>query len=183
MYRHGELIGGSHLLFALMMVVRRKSVWASAATTYVKVVNGSTELRARQPPARRTSIYTHYDSMQDDAPPGGDGSAAAPFQTIQQGIDRAGPGTQVLVADGVYREMVIFPVSGSINQWIQVKAEGSGAILDGSEHRTGKIWTPHPTRARVWFMSLGSPMVYLARDGQRYKYDDLAVIADSKPWW
>jgi hypothetical protein len=156
----------------------------AAATTYeVKVIVGSTELngatttQTEELPIAPTTIL----HVNDDAPAGGDGSAAAPFKTIQEAVNRAAPGMQVLVADGVYNEAVTFPNSGNVNQWIQVKAEGGGAILDGSEHRTGKIWTPHPTRARVWFMQLGSPIVYLARDGQRYyKYDDLAGLLQTR---
>jgi len=64
------------------------------------------------------------------APAGGDGSAAAPFRTIQEGVNHATPGTQVLVTDGVYHETVTFPASGSPGQWIQVKAQGAGAILE-----------------------------------------------------
>lgn len=156
----------------------------TSATTYeVKVLVGSTELSGAtttQPddlPIAPTTIL----HVNDDAPVGGDGSAAAPFQTIQAAVNRAGPGTQVLVADGIYRETVIFQASGSINQWIQVKAEGSGAILDGSQHLTGKIWTPHPTRGRVWFMEMKSPISYLARDEQRfYRYDDLSGLNQSR---
>lgn len=37
---------------------------------------------------------------------GGDGSADRPFRTIQEAADRAMPGTEVLVAPGIYREEV-----------------------------------------------------------------------------
>jgi len=152
----------------------------SPATSYdVKALIGSAEITG--------SVTTQPDELQftpttilhvnDDAPAGGDGSAAAPFRTIQEGVDRATAGTQVLVADGIYHEEITFPASGNVNQWIQVKAEGSGAILDGSQHRTGNIWTPHPTKGRIWFMKVGSAVGYLARDEQRfYKYDDLAGL-------
>ena len=39
--------------------------------------------------------------VDDNAAAGGDGSAAAPLRTIQEGVNRAGPGAQVLVADGI----------------------------------------------------------------------------------
>ena len=46
----------------------------------------------------------YYVDIQAKA--GGDGSAQAPFQRIQQAADRAMPGDEVLVAPGVYREWV-----------------------------------------------------------------------------
>ena len=123
------------------------------------------------------SVVLHVD---DDAPAGGDGSAAMPFQSIQEGVNHASPGAQVLVADGIYQEAVTFPNSGDADQWIQVKAEGSGAILDGSETLSGRIWTAHPTKGRVWYRKIGSPIVYLARDGQRFfKYDTLSGLFQS----
>ncbi|HEX9387798.1 MAG TPA: right-handed parallel beta-helix repeat-containing protein, partial [Anaerolineales bacterium] len=156
----------------------------SPATSYeVKVLNGMTEVSASimtQPnelPITPSSIL----HVNDDAPAGGDGSVDAPFNKIQDAVKHAGPGTQVLVADGIYREAVTFPASGTESSWIQVKAEGSGAILDGSETLTGKIWRPHPSKARVWFMKIGSSIGYLARDQKRfYKYDDLKGLLQSR---
>jgi hypothetical protein len=156
----------------------------SPATAYdVRVLVDSLEVTG--------SFTTQPDQLQftpttvlhvnDDSPAGGNGSAEAPFRTIQEGINHAGPGTQVLVADGIYREAVLFPASGAADQWIQVKAEGSGAILDGSQTRSGRIWTPHPSRAHVWYYRMVHPITYLARDGQRfYKYDDLAGLMQSR---
>ncbi|HSB01031.1 MAG TPA: right-handed parallel beta-helix repeat-containing protein [Anaerolineales bacterium] len=158
--------------------------WLAPATTYeVKVVAGATEFggQAATQPDELQFTPTVVLHVNDDAPAGGDGSAAAPFQTIQEAVNHASPGTQVLVADGIYREAVTFPASGNADQWIQVRAEGSGAILDGSENRTGKIWTPHPTKGRVWFMKLGAPISYLARDQKRfYNYDNLSGLLQSR---
>jgi len=156
----------------------------SQSTSYsIKVLDGSTEISGStitQPGELQfnPAIVLHIN---DDAPAGGDGSAAAPFNTIQEGINHAGPGTQVLVADGIYHEAVTFPASGSPANWIQVKAEGSGAILDGSENLTGNIWTAHETKPHIWIMKIGAPIAYLARDQKRfYMYDDRAGILDSR---
>lgn len=155
----------------------------SPSTTYeVQVVAGATELIG--------SVTTQADELQftparilhvdDNALAGGDGSAAAPFKTIQEAVNRAAPGTQVLVADGVYQEAVTFPASGSADQWIQVKAQGSGAILDGSDTLRGRIWTTHPSRGHVWFTRIDSSITYLARDEKRfYKYDTLSGLLQS----
>jgi hypothetical protein len=155
---------------------------APASTYEVKVFDGTTELigSATTQPDELPFTPAAILYVNDDSPSGGDGSAAAPFRTIQEGVNRAGPGTQVLVADGVYHEAITFPASGTVNQWIQVKAQGSGAVLDGSQNLTGQTWTPHPTKGHVWFKKIGNAIGYLARDQKRfYKYDDLSGLLQS----
>ncbi len=149
------------------------------ATSYdVKVLDGPAEISR--------SITTQQDELQftlstvlhvsANAPAGGNGSVSSPFQTIQEGVNHAGPGTQVLVADGIYHEAVVFPASGSAGNWIQVKAEGSGAILDGSQNRTGSIWTA-TTVNHVYFTKISGPIAYLARDQLRfYAYETRAAL-------
>ncbi len=152
------------------------------ATTYnIKVLEGATEISG--------SVTTQPDELQftpktvlfvdDDAASGGDGSKSKPFKTIQEGVNHAAAGTQVLVADGVYREAVSFPASGAAGNWIQVKAQGSGAILDGSQTLSGNIWTSY--KKDVWFTRISTNIKYLARDGQRYyMYDNLTGLVDGR---
>ena len=154
----------------------------SPSTTYeVKVFDGSNELTG--------SLVTQADELQftpsnvlrvdDDAPLGGDGSISSPFKTIQEAVNRATPGTQVLVADGVYREAVTFPASGTDRNWIQVKAQGGGAILDGSISPPAEIWEPYESRNHIWFMRPGWGIKYLGRDQQRfYQYDSLNKLIE-----
>jgi hypothetical protein len=149
------------------------------STSYeIKVVDGAASISGSvttQPNELQfaPSTVIHVD---DDAPPGGDGSAAAPYRTIQEGVNRASPGSQVLVTDGIYRETVTFPASGTDGSWIQVKAAGSGAVLDGSETLSGNIWKEHD-KNRVWFTRISGPISYLARDQKRfYNFDDLAGL-------
>jgi hypothetical protein len=156
----------------------------SPSTSYnIKVLDGSTEISdssVTQPKELQftPSIVLHVN---DDAPAGGDGSAAAPFQTIQEGVNHATPGTQVLVADGIYHEAVTFPASGNPGNWVQVKAEGGGAILEGSENLSGNIWAPHPSKAKVWSTKIGTSIAYLARDQKRfYMYDDLTSLLEGR---
>ena len=150
------------------------------ATSYdVKVLDGTTEISG--------SITTQVDELQftpsvvlhvnDDAPAGGDGSAAAPFRTIQEGVNRATPGTQVLVSDGIYREAVTFPASGTAGNWIQVKAEGSGAILDSSQSLPSEVW--ELSKPHVWFTKINRSIKYLGRNEQRfYQYDNLHGVME-----
>jgi len=153
----------------------------SGATSYdIKVADGASEISGSitTQPSELQFSPSNILHVKADAPSGGDGTAAAPFQTIQEAVNHAGPGTQVLVADGVYRETVSFPASGGANNWIQVKAEGNAAIMDGSDTLTGQIWTPSSKYSHVWFTKIGSPIGYLARDGQRfYNYDTLSGLA------
>ncbi len=156
----------------------------SPSTSYtVKVVVGSEEVTSSSSTQSTELQFTPTTviHVKANAPAGGDGSAASPYRTIQEGVNHANPGTQVLVADGLYQEAVTFPASGDFNKWIQVKAEGGGAILNGSDNLTGKIWTPHPTKAHVWFTKINSAIEYLARDKHRfYKYDDLSGLNQSR---
>ena len=106
----------------------------TASTTYeVKVTDGETEISGfvTTQPNQLQFTPTRVLYVNADAAPGGDGSVAAPFQTIQAGVNLATPGTQVLVADGIYHEEVNFPTSGTESNWIQVKAAGQNAILEG----------------------------------------------------
>lgn len=88
----------------------------SPATSYeVKVLNGSAEVSRSITTQPNELPFTPLSILHvnDDAPAGGDGSVNAPFNRIQDAVNRAGPATQVLVADGIYREAVTFPASGT----------------------------------------------------------------------
>jgi hypothetical protein len=147
----------------------------SPATIYdIKVTDISSEINgsATTKPDELSFTPSVILNVDDSALPGGDGSAAAPFQTIQNAVDHATPGTQVLVADGIYREAITFPASGTPGNWIQVKAAGNAAILDSADYLSGSIWTSTST-AKVWFTRVSDPVAYLARGGNRfYQYDD-----------
>lgn len=156
----------------------------STTTSYdIKVTDGVTEITGSittQPDEFQftPSVVLHVD---DDAPPGGDGSSTAPFKSIQEGLNHATAGTQVLVADGIYHEAVSFPASGTTNNWIQVKAEGSGAILDGSQVLRGDVWESYNSKKYVWSTEIDSSIKYLARDQQRfYMYDDLEGLSNGR---
>ena len=149
----------------------------SSSTSYdVRVVDGGSEIAGvvvTQPdeiPFTPTIILR----VNDDAAPGGNGSITAPYRTIQEAVNVAGPGTQILVADGVYRENVLFPTSGTPGSWIQVKAEGGGAVLEGADSLSGSVWTPAVGKSNIWFTQIGGAIGYLARDGKRmYQYESM----------
>jgi len=65
------------------------------------------------------------------APPGGDGSFGSPFQTIQQGLNVAGPGDNVIVRGGTYTltSALIFPRSGTAGAPITLKAYDGESVL------------------------------------------------------
>ncbi|MEW6085181.1 MAG: right-handed parallel beta-helix repeat-containing protein [Chloroflexota bacterium] len=153
------------------------------STSYnVRVSDGSTEIAGAfttqpddLPFVPLTTLHVNANAL-----PGGDGSAGAPYRTIQEAVNRASPGTQVLVADGIYNETISFPNSGNANNWIQVKAAGNGAILDGSGTLSGDVWQPVEGKSNVWFTRIGGAIGYLARDGKRfYQYNDLNGLNNS----
>lgn len=151
-----------------------------AATSYeVKVTQNGVEISGIVSTKEENLTFLPSSTIYIDAAasPGGDGSYAAPFQTIQEGVNASAPGTEILVNNGVYHEEVNFLSSGTPNNWIRVKANGSAVILDGSLPLYGDIWTPHPTENNVWFYDLGSSSdrFYMAKDNQEqvYRYPDM----------
>ena len=140
------------------------------STSYsIKVVDGATEISGEIKTQAENlqflpSTVLHVDAT---AEPGGNGTTDAPFRSIQEGVNHATPGTQVLVADGIYHETIQFMRSGDAENWIQVKAEGNGAILDGAEVLSGDIWEKH-SQSKIWSMEVDYFFRYFARDGQRF---------------
>ncbi len=155
----------------------------SPETTYeVKAQDGSTVISSTTTTQAEGLSFTPKAILyvDDDAPAGGNGSTTQPFKTIQEGVNHATPGTQVLVRDGVYFENVTFPVSGTAGNYIQVKAESNGTILDGSANFSGAIWKSYYSRKNLWYTDIGMPTDYLARDQKRYYlYDSLVGIIQS----
>jgi hypothetical protein len=153
------------------------------STSYdVKVFDGSVEVSGSGTTQSNDLQFSPATILHVNAsaPTGGDGSAAKPFQTIQDAINHATAGTQILVADGIYPEAVTFPASGTSNNWIQVKAEGSGAVLDSSVNLANAIWTPSSSYSHVWYTKIKNPIGYLGRDQKRfYKYDTLNGLYNS----
>ena len=170
-------IEGKHLVGSLFGLTE--------STTYeVKVIDGTNELDSfvTTQPEQLQFTPSRVLYVDDDAAPGGDGSATAPFQTIQSGVNVATPGTQVLVSDGIYREEVNFPSSGTENNWIQVKAAGQNVILDGSRELSGDIWH-HSKYRNVWYTRVVTIFQYLARDGERfYRFDTLADLVNTRTY-
>jgi len=154
----------------------------SPSTAYnIKVLDGTTEITGSTTTQPDELKYTPTTVLyvDDDASSGGDGSKSKPFKTIQEGVNRATAGTQVLVADGVYHESVSFPASGAAANWIQVKAQGSGAILDGSKPLGKNVWTLY--KKGIWVTNISPSIKYLARDGLRYyMYDNLTGLVEGR---
>ncbi len=113
---------------------------------------------------------------------GGNGMINSPYQTIQQAINIASPGTSVLVANGTYHEQLTIMTSGTENFWIQLKAIGDDVTLDGSTSLSAGNWTPLPGQVNVWTYEVDDDLdhFYLARDDseQYYRYPDLESLYD-----
>lgn len=95
------------------------------------------------------AAVVHVDAS---APPGGDGSPGAPFQTIQDGVDAAGAGDTVQVAPGIY---AIGPSDSpvvSMKEGVDVVGAGAGlSILRGIGQGSGMSGGPG-----VWFEDVAS---------------------------
>ncbi len=63
-----------------------------------------------------------------------DGSEQHPWLTIQHAVSNAGPGTTILVKDGVYNEQIIFTASGTGEECriVLKNYPGASPVIDGS---------------------------------------------------
>ncbi len=99
-----------------------------------------------------------------------DGSADAPFRTINRAARAAGPGDTVVVHEGVYREWVDPPRGGTVDAPItyQAAVDQDGRFepvtISGAEVVTD--WRPHPgAEGRVWVTEVPNALF-----GQRNPY-------------
>ena len=108
---------------------------------------------------------------------GGPGTAGQPLATIQEGANRAAPGTLISIAAGIYRERVELAVSGSALQPIVFRGSAPGAILDGADAAIaqGVTWTAQGggVYARALAFATGHVVSEL---GRLFRYGSLAEL-------
>ena len=112
-----------------------------------------------------------------------DGSADAPFRTINRAAQAALPGDTVVVHEGVYREWVNPPRGGTVDAPITYQAavgpDGrfEPVTISGAEVITD--WRPHPgAEGRVWFTQVpnalfGERNPYAERIGGDWFFDQV----------
>ncbi|MDR1294186.1 MAG: discoidin domain-containing protein, partial [Bifidobacteriaceae bacterium] len=147
----------------------------------------------------------HVAVTGDDA--SGDGSSAAPYQTINHAAQLAQPGDTVLVHAGLYRELVQ-PVRGGTdeNTRITYTAAGDGeVVVKGSEEintwvkHQGDVWsvrlpntyfgdfnpysTRHPLTSNGFFPVYTAGDVYLDEVAYYQRGTVEAVVAEGGTWY
>ena len=116
---------------------------------------------------------------------GGPGTAGQPLATIQEGANRATPGTLISIASGIYRERVELAVSGTAAQPIVFRGSAPGAILDGADAALaqGVPWTAQG--GGVYARTLGFATGHVVTElGRLFRYDtlvDLQVLPTGAP--
>jgi|GEM_PF-1915444 len=98
------------------------------------------------------------------AAPGGDGSAATPFNTISSAMASLTPGARMLIAPGSYREVVNVTAQGTAAQPITLQAQdpANPPFITGADAISG--WLPvagsglpeasHPNAANLYYKDL-----------------------------
>ncbi len=121
----------------------------AGSTTYsytVKAFDAAGNTSAQSVAAVATTLAGSGTTYYVDDDNGGSnnniGTAAAPFRTIQYGVDQLIAGDTLIVKDGTYTSSsgnsyvaVNIGVSGTASKWITIKSETKwGAVLDGQSH-------------------------------------------------
>ncbi len=108
---------------------------------------------------------------------GNPGTSAAPLRTIQHAANLSRSGDLILIQQGVYRESVTVPASGTPSQPIVFRGNGPGAILDGADAAIagGVPWSS--AGSGVYSRVLGFPTGHVVTDaGRLYQYSSLAEL-------
>jgi hypothetical protein len=84
-------------------------------------------------PAPPPTAFLYVDPTGSD---NNDGSSGAPLQTIQAGLTKATPGTQITLAPGVYREQLTTVRDGTADAPITIKGPESGKDRAGRYQAT-----------------------------------------------
>jgi hypothetical protein len=96
-------------------------------------------LKLQQLPARDGGSVWHVDALRGDNQ--NPGSQTRPLKSIQAAADRAQPGDCVLIAPGLYPEVVRPARSGSAESPIRYQARSPGTVvLDGQNRLPGHHW-------------------------------------------
>jgi uncharacterized delta-60 repeat protein len=132
-----------------------------------------------------TGYYVHRFGA--DSNPG---TAAQPFRTLQRAVNQAQPGDVITVAEGVYRETVTPPRSGTSERPILIRAaDGAKVVVSGAEVVKG--WQLAPGKEAVWMAPMPSTLGdrdQIFVDGVMMNWarwpnaglDPLRVVADTK---
>ncbi len=149
------------------------------ATSYeVRVVSGSAVSCAAFTSLELNPQYTVDKKLHVDASvaAGGNGTAGAPFQSIQAALDVSSAGTDIIVHAGIYHEALTMSISGEPGKYLRLL--GGQAILDGADQNvvaSGLNWTADGNN--VWWATWSGDPRYLARNGARmYHYITLAGL-------
>lgn len=111
------------------------------------------------------SADSHVIHVSPEGAPGAPGTRRAPLASVQEALDRAGPGDTVRLRPGIYRERVAFKTGGLPGAPVTLEGE-PGAILDGG-HTATLDWQPAPDIAPgVWRAALDQPTRVVVADGR-----------------
>jgi parallel beta-helix repeat protein len=106
--------------------MRRRFVFLAAAALALRGLAGV--------PAAAATYHTAASSGADTAP----GTAAAPFRTIQRGVDALKPGDTLLIGPGVYRERVSVARGGTKAAPLTIAAApGARVVVTGADRLRG----------------------------------------------
>src|SRR5262245_22550325 len=76
----------------------------------------------------------YVDNGSASCSPAGPGTEAQPYCTISAAVAaHSGPGIEIIVKPGIYRETVTVPASGSAAGNFVIRASGPGVVVTGAD--------------------------------------------------
>ncbi|HRT91613.1 MAG TPA: right-handed parallel beta-helix repeat-containing protein [Anaerolineaceae bacterium] len=144
--------------------------------------NGAVIEDQRHSPALLSVVY-----VDDDAPAGGNGGQEAPYQTIQEGVNRVTPGGTVHVADGSYYPPAVINVNKAMSILGPASGEAKVYGVGGSTVKVFEITSSDVTISKLTITLANAPSAHIGMinvpDGPRSNINitDNKIYVDPQP--
>jgi len=110
---------------------------------------------------------------------GGDGSAGSPFGTIAAGVQAAGPGDEVVIHAGTYREEVTLTSGGTPSAPLVIRSAGDGeVVMSGASEALADTWSWTDEGGGIYSAPVDGTWYVAVDDTRLWRYESLSDLQD-----